>query len=256
MRTSLWMLTSMFAVTLAACGDDKGDTDTTGATVDTTTPGTTSTDPTTGTTDPTTSSTTTTTDPVTTDPVTTTTDPATTDPVTTDATTTTTTGDPVELTCQNYCGLYASGCSDFSEYANEQECLAQCAQWPLGIAGETAGDSLGCRLYHVGVANQTDPDVHCPHAGPTGDGVCVAADAPQCQNYCATYLKNCVDKLNLYKDEADCLGQCAAWYPGKDGDTTGDTVGCREYHAGVALGDPVTHCPHAGPGGAMICVAG
>jgi hypothetical protein len=255
MRTSLWILTSMFAVTLAACGDDKNDTETTGTTmVDPTATSTsastsTSTDPTTGTS--------TTVDPVTTDP--TTGDPVTTDPATTDPMTssTGTTGDPVELTCDNYCALYASGCDDFSEYENNNDiCLAQCAQWPPGIAGETAGDSLGCRLYHVGVANQVDADVHCPHAGPTGGGVCVAAEAPLCANYCATYLKNCVDKLNAYKDEADCLAQCAGWYPGKDGDTTGDTVGCREYHAGVALGDPMTHCPHAGPGGAMVCVAG
>ncbi len=110
----------------------------------------------------------------------------------------TTTGEPVELTCENYCALYATGCADFSKYANDQDCLSQCKQWPEGIAGETAGDSLGCRLYHVGVANQVDANVHCPHAGPTGADVCVAADPPQCQDYCDTYLKNCTDKLNAH----------------------------------------------------------
>ena len=259
MRTSPWMLTSMFALVLAACGDDKNETATdtsTGATATdptagSTTGGGTTADPTTGTTvEPTTV------EPTTVEP---TTDPATTDPATTDPMTSTgssSTGEPVDLSCVDYCALYASGCDDFNEYENNNDiCLSQCAQWPLGMAGDTTGDSLGCRLYHVGVANQVDANVHCPHAGPSGAGTCVADDPPLCADYCATYLKNCTDKLNAYKDEADCLAQCAVWYPGKDGDTVGDTIGCREYHANVAQGDPDTHCPHAGPGGAMVCVA-
>ncbi|MBK9753764.1 MAG: hypothetical protein IPO88_09710 [Nannocystis sp.] len=243
----------MLAVALTACGDDKGDTLSAGSS---------STDPTAGsttvevTTTASTSSATndsTTTGPTTVEP---TTDPATTDPSTTSGDSTSgTTGEPVELTCENYCALYATGCADFSEYANDQDCLSQCKQWPPGIAGETAGDSLGCRLYHVGVANQVDAKVHCPHAGPTGAMVCVSPDAPICQDYCDTYLKNCTDKLNLYIDAADCLTQCGEWYPGTYADTTGDTVGCRLYHAGVAMADANTHCPHAGPGGAMVCVA-
>jgi len=254
MRNSSWLTISMLAVTLAACGDDKGDTDlTTGSTSSATNGSTTAEVTTTATTTATTSSATndsTTTTETTVEP---TTDPATTEPVTTGDLTTT--GEPVELTCENYCALYATGCADFSKYANDQDCLSQCKQWPEGIAGETAGDSLGCRLYHVGVANQVDANVHCPHAGPTGADVCVAADPPQCQDYCDTYLKNCTDKLNAYVDAADCLAQCGEWYPGTAADTMGDTVGCRIYHAGVAMADANTHCPHAGPGGAMVCVA-
>lgn len=253
MRNSSWLTISMLAVALTACGDDKNTNETEGST----------TNPTAGTTGPevtTTASTSSATNDSTTTGQTTvepTTDPATTDPSTTSGgeSTSGSTGEPVELTCENYCALYATGCADFSEYANDQDCLSQCKQWPPGIAGETAGDSLGCRLYHVGVANTTDPDVHCPHSGPTGDGVCVAKDAPLCQDYCDTYLKNCTDKLNLYIDAADCLAQCGEWYPGTYADTTGDTVGCRLYHAGVAMADANTHCPHAGPGGAMVCVA-
>ncbi len=269
MRTTTWLLTPMFALTLAACGDDKGDTDT---------DATTTAPVTTGATEPTTNPTTTepattelaTTEPATTEPATTepaTTEPATTEPATTDPVTTTdpgtssdtgttadVTGDPVELTCDNYCALYDSGCDDFTEYANTEDCMSQCKQWPIGLPGETAGDSLGCRTYHVGVANMIMPEVHCPHAGPSGAGTCVAADAPKCEDYCTTYFGSCKDKLNLYKDMADCMTQCAPWYPGFEGQTAGDTIGCREYHAGVALGEPTTHCPHAGPGGADVCV--
>ena len=41
-----------------------------------------------------------------------------------------------------------------------------------------AGDSLGCRIYHSTVASSIDPSVHCPHAGPNGDGICADDGAP------------------------------------------------------------------------------
>jgi hypothetical protein len=63
-----------------------------------------------------------------------------------------------------------------------------------------------------------------------------------------------MDELNSYNDMADCEAQCSEWYQGTEGQTAGDTVGCREYHAGAAIGDPMTHCPHAGPGGGGVCV--
>ena len=178
---------------------------------------------------------------------------ATTGPATSTTTTTTTTGDLDEPSCAAYCDIYAGACVDFNAYDNRATCLLQCAQWPVGLANATEGDSLGCRQYHVTVAGTTDPDVHCPHAGPSGAGVCVAPDAPTCADYCATFSANCKD-FPAYLDDADCNAQCALWYPGVQDATQGDSVGCRLYHAGVALGDAPTHCPHAGPGGADVCV--
>ena len=160
----------------------------------------------------------------------TTTDGTTGAPTTTDPTT-----GGVELTCESYCEIYATACKDFSEYDNTDACLAQCGQWPLGEVNATAGDSLGCRLYHVTVASTTDPNVHCPHAGPNGAATCVEAGAPTCEAYCSKYFANCKDDLNLYIDEADCAAKCAEWYPGKENDAAGDSVGCRLYHAGAAL---------------------
>ena len=121
--------------------------------------------------------------------------------------------------------------------------------------GAVDGDSLACRYYHVTVASMTDPMIHCPHAGPNGAGECVDPNAPTCDGYCTVYFMNCKNDLNLYNDMQNCLDQCAPWYPGVKGDTAGNSIGCRDYHAGVALGDPDLHCPHAGPGGAMVCVA-
>jgi hypothetical protein len=52
-------------------------------------------------------------------------------------------------------------------------CLSTCngASWSIGTAGATSGNSIACRTYHAGAA-AGDPATHCPHAGPTGGGVC------------------------------------------------------------------------------------
>jgi hypothetical protein len=165
------------------------------------------------------------------------------------------TGMPAALDCAEYCGIYMDACVDFTEYANEQECMDQCGQWPIGDAADTAGDTLGCRLYHVTVASSADPALHCPHAGPSGDATCADAGAPTCVDYCDTYFDNCTGDLNVYTDVDDCLAQCAPWYPGAVGDTAGNSIGCRTYHSGApAVGDPDLHCPHAAPGGGGVCV--
>jgi hypothetical protein len=56
---------------------------------------------------------------------------------------------------------------------------------------------------------------------------------------------------------AHCLGSCKAFTVGTStaNDMTGDTLGCRIYHAGAAGGSTANatlHCPHAGPGGDPI----
>ncbi len=254
MRTTLLLLTSLFTVSLAACSDDGSDSR--GSQTDASITGTGSATEPTGsstaggtTADESTAAESTavpTTGPMTTTEPMTTTDPSTTDGTTTDGN--------ADLTCENYCGIYTTACKDFAEYDNAEACMSQCKQWPVGEANATGGDSLGCRLYHVTVASTTEPMVHCPHAGPNGAATCVDADAPTCDAYCTAYFASCTADLNLYSDMADCTTQCAPWWPGKTGDAGGDSIGCRLYHAGVAMADPNTHCPHAGPGGADVCV--
>lgn len=165
------------------------------------------------------------------------------------------TGEVPTLDCASYCDIYMNTCSDFAAYANDQECMDHCGQWPMGSEADTAGDTLGCRLYHVTVASTSDPAVHCPHSAPNGAEVCVDEAAPTCVDYCDTYFDGCMADKNVYVDMADCMTQCAPWYPGITGDTAGNSIGCRTYHSGApAAGDPTTHCPHAGPGGAGVCV--
>jgi hypothetical protein len=63
-------------------------------------------------------------------------------------------------------------------------------------------------------------------------------------------MANCTGTNAQYTSNDICKGVCAGFTaPGMLGDTTGDTLGCRIYHAGAAAGNPMLHCPHAGPSG-------
>lgn len=76
--------------------------------------------------------------------------------------------------CQTYCDTYLGNClDDNSVYADMEDCMTQCAPWYPGITGDVGGNSIGCRTYHSGAPAVGDPEMHCPHAGPGGDGVCV-----------------------------------------------------------------------------------
>ena len=163
-------------------------------------------------------------------------------------------GEEAELSCSNYCAIYMDACQDYSEFANPQHCLDHCAQWPVGTVEDVAGDSLGCRTYHVTVASSTDPNLHCPHSGPSGELTCIDPEGPSCDIYCTRYFNNCEGDLNLWADMDACMGQCALWYQGQVDDTEGHTVGCRSYYANLAAADAEQHCPNAGPGGGQACV--
>ena len=77
--------------------------------------------------------------------------------------------------------------------------------------------------------------------------------ALSCEDYCDTIMANCTAAVEQYPDRATCLTTCATFEEGTADDTSGNTLGCRTYHAGAAPADPDLHCPHAGPGGAGAC---
>jgi hypothetical protein len=57
---------------------------------------------------------------------------------------------------------------------------------------------------------------------------------------------------------ANCMGTCAAYTPGTQADTSGNTLGCRNYHLQnieVRNMSPDVHCPHTGPVGGLIANA-
>jgi hypothetical protein len=84
-----------------------------------------------------------------------------------------------------------------------------------------------------------------------------ALAAPSCATYCSTIMANCTATNAQYLDMAHCLGSCGAFTVGTStvNDTTGDTLGCRIYHANASAGSAANatlHCPHAGPGGDLL----
>jgi hypothetical protein len=77
------------------------------------------------------------------------------------------------LSCAAYCALMEANCTGANaEYDNTGECTTECGGWAEGTAADTTGNTLGCHTYHA-TAAAGDPGTHCPHAGPTGGGVCV-----------------------------------------------------------------------------------
>jgi len=98
----------------------------------------------------------------------------------------------VAPTCTEYCTRVTTNCSGLNiQYTDMAECMSYCGAiaWTPGVDDPAQdGDTLGCRQYHAGAAGSTGmPDVHCPHAGPTGANVCGTA----CDVYCDNLEKNC-----------------------------------------------------------------
>ena len=165
---------------------------------------------------------------------------------------------PDTPTCESYCTIITAACTgDNAQYADYGACVDYCATWaklPLGAESDTAGNTVGCRTYHAGVASTVDAAVHCAHAGPSGGDVC----GTWCDNYCQLALTNCADADALYADDAECSAACAAFpTTGLPGDTSGGSVQCKIYHLGVAGSDggtsAATHCPHGAIDGGGVC---
>lgn len=83
---------------------------------------------------------------------------------------------------------------------------------------------------------------------------------PDCATYCTAVTAACTGTPNgQYTDATQCALWCGTaygWKTGATGDTSGDTIGCRTYHAGVAAtsaANATIHCPHAGPTGGNTC---
>jgi hypothetical protein len=80
----------------------------------------------------------------------------------------------------------------------------------------------------------------------TGTGGSPAATL-DCASYCGEIMANCTAANAQFTDMATCMGTCAAYPAGTIADKSGDTLGCRIYHAGApAKMDPAMHCSHAG----------
>jgi hypothetical protein len=159
-------------------------------------------------------------------------------------------------TCSAFCTAELKACTGANaQFTSTDDCIHQCAnnyKLKAGSAGDTSGNTVACRSYHTSVAATDDASAttHCVHTGASGGNTC----GTWCEVYCDTVQANCIGSNKLYPDEAACKSFCASFATGgKPNDTSGNTVQCRIYHAGVAgsgAAAAATHCPHTGPSSA------
>merc|ERR1712166_343537 len=155
-----------------------------------------------------------------------------------------------------FCMAYAQTCANYPAFSDQKGCMESFYNTPLGEMSDTAGDSQGCRRYHLGAA-KGNPALHCDHAA--GLAVCVAktTGAPEgspseefCDNYFLT--EGVCNAYNSYSTKAACVKDYKLTPLGNKNDQVGNTRACREYHISVAPSGPMFHCPHAA--GDSICV--
>jgi len=119
------------------------------------------------------------------------------------------------------------------------------AQFPISSPPSPAGGyTLACKRYHAQAA-VADPNTHCPHAT-TGEGVC----GTDCEYFCDIVMNACTGSLQQYSNSSVCMSECAAFpvVARNPIPTSGNSLGCRTYHAMVAstsVANSMIHCVHA-----------
>ncbi len=138
------------------------------------------------------------------------------------------TGSGALMGCSAYCTQTMANCTGVNQqYADMAECSSYCtsAGWMEGTPGAMSGNTIACRIYHGGVA-RTDAAMHCPHAGPSGEGVCGSVnfrnDMP------AMYTR--VDRMGM-PAVSTALVASARKNAFNDGDPTGDMSFATDFLA-------------------------
>ena len=150
--------------------------------------------------------------------------------------------------CADYCSTVMANCTEaHAVYTSETACLAVCEDLPAGSSDDEIGNSVHCRLRNAELAASTgEPGVHCPIAGPGGDGVC----GSNCEGYCVLMQAECSARFSqAFNGLADCQSQCNESLPDPGSydvsQSSGNSVNCRLWHVSAAALDPSQHCPHA-----------
>ena len=86
-------------------------------------------------------------------------------------------GDSCGSWCENYCHLESVNCTGTHDLVDDAMCLSECASYPsTGSPGDASGNTVQCRIYHLGIAGSPDNGgdvIHCPHGSFDGAGTCV-----------------------------------------------------------------------------------
>lgn len=165
-------------------------------------------------------------------------------------------------TCRDFCELTMGTCQGPNQvYTDMAECEAVCRALPPGQTQDTGGNdspgnSVGCRRYHAYNA-LANPEAHCTHAGPTGNGHCTGSNGDNCISYCLLASTGCPERFSdAFPADANdptfatCVASCQELpHAGREGFLGGDGVApyntnspqqgnsvmCRTYHAVQAL---------------------
>lgn len=154
----------------------------------------------------------------------------------------------IELTCASYCDRIEVACAGAqAQFSDTDSCLGACAAMPLGTVRDTAGNTLGCRIYHVAEVEELG-DEHCHHAGPSGDDT--EGCGTTCESFCTIVQATCTGANEQYADVGACMTACEGITDDVEytsNVTSGDSLACRLYHATVAASSAALaeeHCPH------------
>lgn len=166
----------------------------------------------------------------------------------------------IDQKCEDYCNGFLETCSgvviaqrDFEDF---DDCFDICVTFPANADdGASTGNSLQCRLYHLGAA-QVDPELHCPHAswkGTNRDGTpqCGSGASLDCLEYCFDIMDTCTGEATQFGSSQDCLDVCSTYRRLEVGSAFGtDTFECRRRNLDVAMGtdggEYVESCRDAG----------
>jgi hypothetical protein len=169
--------------------------------------------------------------------------------------------------CENYCHLAIKNCSgEVTYFETFNDCKQACSEFPTdGEVASAQGDTVQCRIYHLGVAGDDlsgGAEIHCPHGSVSGTGACEPPDPSElCGVYCEAFQETCpLEKIGIkaYETQEDCLEACVGLdQDGKEGTSTGATIQCVNYHLSQAIdGQVALHCQNAAIGLGQICVTG
>ncbi|MGM0557750.1 MAG: hypothetical protein ACQEVA_15305 [Myxococcota bacterium] len=152
--------------------------------------------------------------------------------------------DDVRL-CETYCDQFLDKCEPTDDstyenpYDNREDCLNQCDAIPAdGEMGDTSGNTIQCRFYHIGIAAPGD-STHCPHAFPLAAG---GGCTGECFDFCSRFQSVC----GAYNDDSSspevdleaCRRDCRELENIPESELAdppeSDTFECREFYLDAA----------------------
>jgi hypothetical protein len=120
-----------------------------------------------------------------------------------------------------------------------------------GVIPVDAGGESDATTTPPADAGAPEPDAGTPSTPDTGADA--GMPALSCSSYCAAVTAACTGANKQYVSMTACMNACQNIPVGASSDTSGNTLGCRTYHAQLAMSAPNPHCWHAGPYGYGGC---